>query len=220
MKKFYLSGLALCVVWASFAQSEKYVQAMESKILWLDSAHNPAAWNDLAHSFERIATTEKTQWLPFYYAAYSYVMAGYTSVPAGGGMSDNSSITDSYSEKAAGMLNQAEAIAGSHSEIHCVRKMIHTLFMTANPMQRYMTESPLAAAALEKAKAMNPDNPRVYILEGQDKFYTPEQYGGSKAEAKLLFEKALQLFQTAKPGNALEPQWGRTQLQVFLAQLQ
>ena len=33
---------------------------------------------DLANNFERIATAEKTQWLPWYYAAYCTVSASYT----------------------------------------------------------------------------------------------------------------------------------------------
>jgi len=28
-------------------------------------------------------------------------------------------------------------------------------------------------------------------MEGQDKFFTPEQFGGSKAEAKILFETGI-----------------------------
>ena len=63
-----------------------------------------------------------------------------------------------------------------------------------NAMARFMTEGAKATEALEKAKMLNANNPRIYILEGQDKFYTPEQFGGSKDEAKKLFEKANGIF--------------------------
>ena len=91
--------------------------------------------------------------------------------------------------------------------------------MMGNPMARFMTEGAKATEALGKAKAMNPNNPRIYILEGQDKFYTPEQFGGSKEEAKKLFEKANEIFMTTKPGSSIEPQWGRGQVAYFLSQL-
>ena len=70
-----------------------------------------------------------------------------------------------------------------------------------------------------KAKEMNPANPRVYILEAQDKYYTPEQFGGSKDEAKKLFEKAKELFMTSKPASSIEPQWGMSQVMYFLSQM-
>ena len=88
-----------------------------------------------------------------------------------------------------------------------------------NPMVRFMTDGAKAAEALERAKALNENNPRVYILEGQDKFYTPEQFGGSKAEAKILFEKANGIFMVSKPGSSIEPQWGRGQVAYFLSQI-
>ena len=66
---------------------------------------------------------------------------------------------------------------------------------------------------------MNPANPRVYILEAQDKYYTPEQFGGSKDEAKKLFEKAKELFMTSKPASSIEPQWGMSQVMYFLSQM-
>ena len=71
----------------------------------------------------------------------------------------------------------------------------------------------------QKAKSLNENNPRVYILEGQDKFFTPEQFGGSKEEAKKLFEKANGIFQVSKPANTIEPQWGRGQVAFFLGQI-
>jgi tetratricopeptide (TPR) repeat protein len=204
---------------ASFAQNEKYVKAMESKVGLLDSNNKADTWKDLANSFERIGDAERTQWLPYYYASFCHVMAGYTSLPMDGSMGDNSSITDPPADKAEQLIDKAAGLAGENSEIYCVKKMIYSLRMMGNPMARYMTEGAKASEALEKAKALNENNPRVYILEGQDKFYTPEQFGGSKTEAKKLFEKANEIFMVIKPGSSIEPQWGRAQVGYFLSQL-
>jgi hypothetical protein len=91
--------------------------------------------------------------------------------------------------------------------------------MMGDPMNRYMTYGAEAQAELDKAKELNAENPRVYILEGQDKFYTPEQFGGSKAEAKMLFEKAQKLFETYKPETSIHPNWGKGQVEFFLLQM-
>lgn len=217
MKKGLFLLLAAVITTAAFAQSEKYVKAMEPKVAMLDSSNTVDGWKDLANAFERIGDAEKTQWLPYYYAAFATVMAGNFSMPMDGSFGDNSAISDPYADKAEQLINKAAELAGENSEIYCVKKMIFSLRMIGNAMTRYMTEGPKATEALEKAKALNENNPRIYILEGQDKYYTPEQFGGSKEEAKKLFEKANGLFMVSKPGSSIEPQWGRGQVNYFLS---
>jgi cytochrome c-type biogenesis protein CcmH/NrfG len=94
--------------------------------------------------------------------------------------------------------------------------MIATLRMMGDPMNRYMQYGPQAAQALETARKLNPENPRVYLLEGQDKLFTPEQFGGSKTEARRLFEEALKKYDSYKAETALHPRWGRGTAQHFL----
>ncbi len=219
MKKIFLVLLVSLTATAIFAQSEKYVKMMESKVAMLDSNNSATTWKELANTFERIADAEKTQWMPYYYASYCNVMAGYASMPQDGSMGDNSAVTDPFADKAESLLNKAIALTTANTETYCVKKMVHSLRMMGNPMSRYMTEGANATAALTKAKELNAANPRIYILEGQDKFYTPEQFGGSKAGAKILFEKAKNLFDTYKAESSIAPNWGRSQVGYFLSQL-
>jgi hypothetical protein len=217
MKKGLFILLASVMMTTVFAQSEKYVKAMEAKTTMLDSFNTVDSWKDLANTFERIGDAEKAQWLPFYYAAYCNVMAGTFSLPQDGSFGDHTAIVDPYADKAEKLLNKAIELAKGNTEIYCVQKMIFGLRMMGNPMSRYMTEGPKAEEALAKAKEANANNPRIYILEAQDKFYTPEQFGGSKAEAKVLFEKAQSLFATYKPESSIAPNWGRSQVGYFLS---
>jgi hypothetical protein len=73
-----------------------------------------------------------------------------------------------------------------------------------------------ASEALEEAKKLNPENPRVFLLEGIDKYYTPEQFGGSKEEAKKLFKKASEKMESFKPASSIHPSWGAAQIKYFL----
>ncbi len=209
--------LALLLMTTAFAQSEKYIKAMEPKVAMLDSNNSVDSWKDLANTFTRIAEAEKTQWEPYYYAAYCTVMAGNFSMPQDGSLGDNTTIADPYADKAELLINKAIELKKDNSDIYCVIKMVHSLRMMGNPMSRFMTEGGKASEALEKAKSLNENNPRVYILEAQDKYYTPEQYGGSKEEAKKLFDKANEIFKASKPGNSTEPQWGRRTVTYFLS---
>jgi hypothetical protein len=220
MKKLIIVSLLLLPAAGLFAQtSDKYITAMEANVSQLDSNNTADTWKEIANSFERIANAEKTQWLPYYYASFANIMAGYRSLPMDGSFGDNSQITDPLADKAESLLDKANELSKDNAEIYIVRKMVHGLRMMGNPMARFMTESAKANEALEKAKSLNDGIPRIYILEGQDKFYTPEQFGGSKAEAKILFEKAQSLFASFKPETAISPNWGRTTVSYFLSQL-
>ena len=216
MKKIIIT-MTLCFgTMIIFGQNEKYVKAMEQKIAALDTTRNTAALQGLANDFERIAIAEKTEWLPFYYAALANVNMGYSMME--NAMGGDASKIDPVSDKAEALLKQAEALKKENSELYVVKKMINSLRMIVDPQNRFMQYGPLAQQALDKARQLNPDNPRIYLLEGQDKFYTPEQFGGSKTEAKKLFETALQKFETYKLENPLDPNWGRGMTQYFLAE--
>ena len=203
----------------AFAQSDKYVKAMEPKVAAFDTTRRADGLKDLANAFERIADAEKTQWLPYYYAALAQVTSGYFMTDPQRGASGMAGNVDAVADKAEALLAKAEALQKENSEIYLVKKMIATLRMTADPMNRYMTYGPQAQEALQTAKRLNPDNPRVYLLEGQDKLYTPEQFGVSKTEAKKLFETALQKFDASKPENAIAPAWGRSNAEYLLSQV-
>ena len=218
MKKTILILSAILVASFSFAQMpDKFVKAMESKIAMLDSVQTAEGYIELANAFERIADAEKNQGLAYYYAAYCNASAG-TMVGAGGDMmTAKADKTDPYADKADKQIKKAEELMKGNSEIFIVKKMVATLRLLGDPMNRYMTYGPEATAMLEEAKKINPNNPRVYLLEAQDKYFTPEQFGGSKDEAKVLFEKAQKLFETFKPETSIHPNWGKNQIGYFLS---
>jgi hypothetical protein len=217
MKKVIFLTLGLMMAATGFAQSDKYVKAMETKVAVLDTTRNPETLKEIGNAFERIGDAEKTQWLPYYYAALAHVNAGYSLT--GGKMGGMAATLDPVADKAEQLIAKAEALSKDNSEIFVVRKMIATLRMMGDPMTRYMQYGPQAQQALETARKLNPENPRVYLLEGQDKFFTPEQFGGSKTEAKALLQEALKKYETYKPASTLEPRWGKNVTEYFLSQM-
>lgn len=214
MKKIIFLAAVVLAFTTSFAQNEKYTMAMEQKMAAIDTMRKPQDLVNLSAAFERIADAEKTKWLPYYYAALTMVNAAYYE----GTDNMKAEKVDPIADKAEALIGKAEALSSNNSEIYIVKKMIATLRMMADPMNRYMTYGQEGAQALEKAKALEPGNPRVTLLEAQDKFFTPEQFGGSKEEAKRLFEETLKRLDAHKPASALHPHWGRPEAQYFLAQ--
>jgi hypothetical protein len=216
MKKLLLIAACTFTLATTVAQSDKYTKAMTERVAAIDTTRNPEALVALAASFERIADAEKSQWHPWYYAALAQVNAGL--MMSGGKMGGMADKLDPLADKADMLIARAEALSKDNSEIYIVKKMIATLRMMGDPMNRYMQYGPQAQQALETARKLNPENPRIYLLEGQDKFYTPEQYGGSKTEAKRLFEEALKKYDAFRPASAIDPAWGRGTTQYFLSQ--
>jgi hypothetical protein len=219
MKKTIFILSAILAAGISFAQMpDKFVKAMEAKMIAVDTTSGVQGLTDLANAFERIADAEKNQWLAYYYAAYCNAAAGLMAGSGGDIMVAKADKTDPYADKAETQIKKAEALMKDNSEIFVVKKMIATLRMVGDPMNRYMTYGPEAQAALDEAKKLDANNPRVYLLEGQDKYFTPEQFGGSKEEAKVLFEKSKQLFETFKPASTVHPNWGKGTVAYFLSQ--
>jgi hypothetical protein len=194
------------------------MKAMEPLVAALDNTTKPDELNALANSFERIAVAEKTQWLPYYYAALSTINAAYT-FAMDGSFGDKTGDIDPLADKAENLLKQAEDLSKDNSEIWVGKKMLASLRMMGNPMARFQEYGPIAAAALETAKKLNAENPRVYILEGQDLYFTPEQFGGDKAEAKKRFETALEKFKVTRPENSIVPSWGLRSVNYFLSMM-
>ena len=217
MKKFILLLLLFGFFYITGkAQSEKYIKVMQEKVSLIEQTRTVEGWQELSNSFERIGEAEKDQWLPFYYAALGRVMKG--NMMANGQTGGFADKTDPEADKAEQLLAKAEALTKENSEIWCVKKMIATLRMMADPMTRFQTFGMAATAALQKARQLDAENPRIYLLEGQDKFFTPEQFGGSKTEAKALFEESIKKQETFKPASAIHPVWGLSQAKYFYDQ--
>jgi hypothetical protein len=212
MKKGFLAIAALLVFTFTFAQSEKYVKAMEALVPAVDTTRDMGELAELANSFERIANAEKTQWLPYYYAALVNINMANTYFTL-----QQPDKIDPLMDKAQPLLQKAQQLEKNNSELFCLEKMYNTGKMMADPMNRYMTYGPAAAQALATAKGLDPSNPRVYLLEGIDKYYTPAEFGGSKEEGKALFAEAQSKLQAFKPKSSIHPSWGKSQLKYFMS---
>jgi hypothetical protein len=211
MKKIMSLSIAVLFTAISFAQSDRYVNAMKANIRQLDSAMAKGNMGELANNFERIAAAEKTEWLPYYYAAYATVMQAF--------LEQDKSKTDAIANKAEELINKAEAIAGKeNSETLVIKSMIASAHLMVDPQTRWQQYGEISSSNINKAKALDPKNPRPVYLEGQAKFYTPESFGGGKAPARELLQKAMQMFDSFQPASDIHPSWGKVATQYFLAQ--
>ena len=107
MKKVILVlAVAVATTFSSFAQSEKYYGAMGASLQQYGTAKTPEELDALAAKFERIGDAEKTQWLPFYYAAL---------IKTNKAMQTQGVAIDKLADEAAAILAKAEAIEPNNS---------------------------------------------------------------------------------------------------------
>lgn len=208
MKRIILSLALLVIVSTSFAQSSRYQSTMQSNLAMFDSIKSPNDYTPLAATFERVGDAEKTQWLPYYYAALANILKGFA---------DSTGSKDDIADKADALIAKAEAIDPKNAEIFLLKSMTSTLHMLVDPSTRWQRYGADVNKNREMAKQLDPNNPRVYFLEGQNIFGTPKSFGGGKENAKPLFEKSVALFKTYKPAGDLYPRWGQKSAEDMLA---
>ena len=75
---------------------------------------------------------------------------------------------------------------------------------------------PLVMETVALAKSLNPANPRPYLIEANQVYYTPEMYGGGAGKARPLYELAKAKFAAFRPAGPLAPNWGESYLATRL----
>ncbi|WP_313717276.1 hypothetical protein, partial [Kaistella carnis] len=172
MKKLFLSTLLVIAV-STYAQSN-YEKAVTDKISKMEQAKTSEDFTAVSNDFARIGDKEKTQWLPYYYAAQASIEKGRTLMRTG-----KLTELDAIAAEAQNNLDKASDLSKDNAEIFILQKMIHNLKMMVDPQSRFMSEGMLGADALAKAEKLDPENPRISLLKAEDIYYTPEQFGGS-----------------------------------------
>lgn len=208
MKQFILS-IAMLVSVAAFSQSDKYTMAMQKNLAMLDSSKSAADLIATSAAFERVGDAEKTEWLPYYWAALAKVRIGWV---------DNSIDKDKLADETKTLIAKGEAI-NQNSEFQSLRDMAAVQQMMVNPQERWQTNGKEASEALQKGMQMDPKNPRLYYLQAMSLVNTPEQFGGGKKAALPVFQKAADLYKTEEK-KPFYPTWGadKTDQEIAICQ--
>lgn len=210
MKKLFLTTLLFIAV-SNFAQTS-FDKIMTDKIAKIAQLKTPDEFTALSNDFTRIGDKEKTQWLPYYYAAQTTIEKGRNLMRSG-----KIAELDPIAAEAQKSLDQAADLSKDNAEILILQKMIHNLKMMVDPQSRFMSEGMLGAEALSKAKKLDPENPRITLLQAEDTYYTPEQFGGSKTKGLELFQQSADQFKVYQPKTPLDPNWGKGEADYFLS---
>ena len=157
MKKVSLVLGTMLIVTLVWGQKEQYYAKMGESLQDFALCTTVEDYQDLANRFKVIANVEKEEWLPLYYEAHCYILMGFNNQV-------ETNRRENYLEIASKLVEKLNEMAPGEAEVAVITAFYNTAYMVIDPPQRAMGTSPLIHAAIGKALAIEPDNPRAIFL--------------------------------------------------------
>ena len=209
MRKFIIAAVAVFGTYASNAQD--YKAPLEKTFGIFDTATVMEAKIEMANKVSLIAKKWPTEWQTHYYAALCKTVLSY--------MEKDASKRDAYLDEAEKEHDEAVSVQKKENdETYVLAAMIANARLAVDGSTRWMKYGKIFTANLENAKKLNPDNPRIYYLDGTAKLFTPKAFGGGKKAAMPYFEKAAPLFEKEAGADITKPHWGKDRNAMHLAE--
>ncbi len=161
--------------------------------------------DEATNLFERIGKAEKENWLPYYYAAQVHITTTFSS-------KDQDNI-ESRLKKAQDYLNEAKTFSKEdNAEILILEALLYTAYVTSNPSVYAMTHAPKVEALYQKAKVLEPENPRAILCHAEWKMGDAKFWGKDPKAFCPEVEKAILYFEKESPTIPFYPTWGKNQV--------
>jgi len=193
------------------AQAQDFKPQLMKTFLAFDTTMQVNIKTEQSNKLSLICKKWNNEWITHYYLALSKTILSY--------MDKDNTKKDAYLDEAEKEHEEAVSILGKENdETYVLAAMIASARMSVDPQTRWQKYGAIFTENLQNAKEINPDNPRMYHLQGTSKFYTPKAYGGGKKAAQPYFEKAETLFAKEKDDDITKPFWGKRANNYFLEQ--
>jgi len=150
--------------------------------------------------FERIASAEKSSWLPNYYVALVNTTSVFTE-------KDKSKV-ELLLTKAQDALDAEIIKDQNNSELYVLQALLYTAWLVQDPMTNSQKYSGKIMENYAKAKALNPNNPRAVFGEADFQLGGAKWTGVDTKPLCIQVDKAVELFATFKPETPFSPKWG------------
>ena len=150
--------------------------------------------------FERIASAEKTNWLPNYYVAMINTTEAFDA--------KNKEKTAALITKAQDAIDKAMAMSQNNPEIMVVQAMLYTAILVQDPMTNGQKYSGLAMEQYNKALLIAPNNPRVVFSKAEFEIGAAKYWGTDTKPMCAQITKSIELFANFKPETPFSPKWG------------
>jgi len=162
---------------------------------------------DIGNKLERLATFGEKEWLIDYYLAYNYYMMN--------NFTQDNKEKEKWVEEAKTIIERSIGKKDDFSESHALYSSILGLEIGLKPYLG-MKNGIKSGKEIEKAYKLDPDNPRIYLIDGIGALHTPKIFGGGIDKALEKLNRAVELFQKEKEDRGIYPDWGRDEIFIWL----
>lgn len=152
--------------------------------------------------FERMLAEEPQSTVVLYWLA----LADHRLVPRL--MNDDKALAKRYSGDGIARLDQILKAEPKNVEALALKAAMLGMSIALNPMSA-MTAGPESNELFEKAIALAPNNPRIYLMDGIGILNRPKFVGGGADKALPQLRKAQELFAAAPAADSTAIDWGR-----------
>jgi hypothetical protein len=184
--------------------TDQFKEDLKASVDDFDLSKNVNECISASNHLSLIAKKYPEQWAANYYACYSLTVLSY--------IEKDAKKKDAYLDDAEVFLNNAFSdYKSDFDELYVLKAMFANARLAVQPATRYKKYGDQFNENIEKAKSLQPDNPRIYYLKGNSVYYTPKMFGGGAKNALPLFEKAESLFENESNDDIYKPYWGEKQ---------
>ncbi len=164
-----------------------------------------------SNQFKLIAKQNPTYWLANYYAAWSIAVLSF--------QEPDKKKKDPMLDEADNFFSKIELMDTANDEIAVLGALLSNARLSVDPQSRHGKYGKISQGYYEQAIKLNPNNPRVFYLQGTGVYYTPKLFGGGPEKALPLFQKAASLFPNDSQ-DIHKPHWGRAANEKLLKDCQ
>jgi len=165
---------------------------------------------EAAQLFERIATAEKDNWLPSYYAATVLIIDGFA-------IRDEAELT-THLNKAQGLLDIAKSISKNNPEIIITQAFLNLVYVAFDGQKYGMSLSGKNVQLYAQALKIEPNNPRVVLAKAQWGMGGAKFFGQSTKPFCKEIERSIALFKKEKKKGEFYPFGGIERAEEALQQ--
>lgn len=204
MKTLLLIPCTLLLLFSTTGKAQSVDTSLTQTYSAFEAAKTYPQYLLASNQFKLIAKQDPQYWVANYYAAWSIAVISYQET--------NKDNRDLMLDEADAFFKKIEPMDSTNDEVAVLGGLLAQARLSVAPASRHGKYGAIANAYFATAKKLNPNNPRIYYLEGNSLFYTPKLFGGGAEKALPLYEKAQQLF--ADDPNAMvkdirTPYWGK-----------
>lgn len=149
---------------------------------------------------ERIASVEKTNWLPKYYIAAINTFQAF-------GEQDKEKMK-TLLDAAQKAQDEINTLAPDNAEVLVMQAMIHTAWIVYDPMTNGQRLYQDVMYIYGKAEKIAPNNPRVVYNKASFEKGGAQYFGGDTKPMCEKIKASLELFANFKPETPFHPTWG------------